>query len=419
MDQKESSPPNKDESSTFWIKKAESGALPDFMTRVAICKSLHDFSNTSLSASGAHFHDINDFIERFMRVGYDSGLQGNGIDTQQGSIPVEMFETIMGDYVKPSCGYWPELEWHQVNENPSTSIFKDVVTGTSGMTREFEKNKSIRQSLTQAEINMIRVTLARAEVREKQCVLDLGCGWGSAALYALENLTQVRVVAVASTQAQAEYVRKIAQRKKVNDRLLVIQCDIAQFNGSQYKKQVKDFMGKEKFDRIYSNENFEYVRNWENLLNKLQEEWLGDEGKILINFVAHKTSPYMQDQSTWIGKHFFKGKMVPAHSLIKSLDKVIGKTLEFEAEYKVNGRHYSKTAEAWLILLDQEKARVIKFLEQAYGKDLAKLWYYRWRIYFLTLSESFRMREGTEWFVSHYLLRRFKARSEEENIEQK
>ena len=417
MEQNDSSQPQKDESSNFFIKKAEGGTLPDFMARVGVCKLFHDFSNNDLAPKGAHFHDRNDFIEQYMRVNNETVFRGNGIDSQLVPISSEMFETIMGDYVKTSCGYWPELEWHPVNEKPSTSLYRDVVTGTSGMTREFEKNKSIRQSLTQAEINMIRVTLARAEVRERQNVLDLGCGWGSTAIYALENLTQVKIVAVATTQAQAEYVKKVAQRKKVNDRILVIQCDITQFNSSQYKKQVKEFLGKEKFDRIYSNENFEYVRNWENLLNKLQEEWLETEGKILINFVAHKSNSYIQDQTTWMGKHFLKGKIVPEHSIIKSLDKVIGKSLEPEAEYKVNGRHYSKTAEAWLMLLDSEKARIIKLLEQAYGKEQAKLWFNRWRVYFLMLSEAFRMREGTEWFVSHYLLKRFKPGEKKEEKE--
>ncbi|MGD2160280.1 MAG: SAM-dependent methyltransferase, partial [Gammaproteobacteria bacterium] len=38
-----------------------------------------------------------------------------------------------------------------------------------------------------------------------------------------------------------------------------------------------------------------------------------------------------------------------------------------------------------------------------YGRDFAKMWFMRWRMFFLAVSELFGYRDGNEWFVSHYL----------------
>jgi len=398
------------QSSNFLLQKAEAGSMPDMFARFGICKLLHDFANNDLSQGGSKYCDIAEFIDRYMRSSEDASTDGELSNMKHSELPAEFYELCMGDYLKNSCGYWPELEWHFVQEKQSTSLYKDVITGTSGMVRDFEKNKSIRQILTKAEVNMVRVSLARAEVRERQYILDLGCGWGSALFYALETYSHVKVVGVTNSQAQADYIKKKAQSKRVNDRLLVIVSNIKNFTAESFGKQVKDFLGKERFDRIYSIEAFEYIRNWERVLNRLQEEWLNDEGKIFIHFVAHKTTAYKHDNSTWIGQNFLKEKIVASHDLVKNLDQTIGKKLVIEAEYKVNGRHYSKTAEAWLKLLDQDKGRILKIFEQAYGKSTAKIWYNRWRVYFLMLAEMFGMREGTEWFASNYLLRNIKAK---------
>ena len=36
--------------------------------------------------------------------------------------------------------------------------------------------------------------------------------------------------------------------------------------------------------------------------------------------------------------------------------------------------------------------------------DDANLWFQRWRIFFLTVEEFFKINDGNEWFVNHYLL---------------
>ena len=48
---------------------------------------------------------------------------------------------------------------------------------------------------------------------------------------------------------------------------------------------------------------------------------------------------------------------------------------------------------------------VLPVLTGAYGAA-APLWYHRWRLFFLACAELFGYRDGSEWFVGHYRLRR-------------
>jgi cation-transporting ATPase 13A3/4/5 len=42
-------------------------------------------------------------------------------------------------------------------------------------------------NLAEAEIAMLETYIAKAKLRDGQSILDLGCGWGSAALYFAEK----------------------------------------------------------------------------------------------------------------------------------------------------------------------------------------------------------------------------------------
>lgn len=85
--------------------------------------------------------------------------------------------------------------------------------------------------------------------------------------------------------------------------------------------------------------------------------------------------------------------------------------LEVESHWRVNGRHYQKTAEAWLHKMDFNRETIVPIMEQVYGQNEARQWFQRWRIFFMAVAELWGFSEGREWLVSHYLLqkkRRFK-----------
>jgi len=400
------------ETDSFLITKAEKGKIPDLLFRYGVCKMLHNTCKVDLAPGGYQHYTTGDFVERIMRAEEDTNIQADKAKEQQYEVPASAFELFLGDYLKYSCSYWYELEYHDVSPEPSKSFYRDVVTGTSSMTKEFEKGKSIRQLLTTAEINMMRVAMARMELKDGYNVLDAGCGWGSATMYILENYTKSKVVAIANSDSQREFIEIKAKDKGLKDRLLVITCDINSFTRERYGKQIENFLGKPRFERIYSCEMLEQVKNWEQFLNKLRDDWADDETGLFLQFLSHKDRAYPFDTKTWIGKYFLTGRIMPSHNLIKSLDRTIGRSWEIAAEYKVNGRHYAKTCEAWLKLFDQESKRILKIFEETYkGKEEGKIWFNRWRMYYITMAEMFGFREGTEWFVSNYFLKAVKNNS--------
>lgn len=56
----------------------------------------------------------------------------------------------------------------------------------------------------------------------------------------------------------------------------------------------------------------------------------------------------------------------------------------------LNGRHYSRTLEAWLRLHDAARPAIMPLFEATYGGTAAgRAWFARWRLFYLACSELF------------------------------
>jgi cyclopropane-fatty-acyl-phospholipid synthase len=79
--------------------------------------------------------------------------------------------------------------------------------------------------------------------------------------------------------------------------------------------------------------------------------------------------------------------------------------LAIEQQWRVSGTHYEKTANAWLMNQDANRVEILNVLCEAYGPQ-AKLWFQRWRMFWMACAELFGYRGGNEWLVGHYLFAR-------------
>jgi cyclopropane-fatty-acyl-phospholipid synthase len=76
--------------------------------------------------------------------------------------------------------------------------------------------------------------------------------------------------------------------------------------------------------------------------------------------------------------------------------------LRLEARWRWDGRHYQRTADAWLANMDANRATIWPVLERLYGAAEAPRWWSRWRMFFMACAELWGYDQGQEWWVSHY-----------------
>lgn len=244
------------------------------------------------------------------------------------------------------------------------------------------------RNLAEAEEEMLQLVSRRAELVDGQEVLDLGCGWGSFALWAAARFPNSRITAVSNSQPQIEYVTRRAQRSGLGN------VDGKVANVAAFEP------GPRRFDRIVSIEMLEHVRNHRALLLRMAE-WLSPGGGLFVHVFAHRHFAYryeVRGPGDWMADRFFTGGMMPSRDLLVLAAEPAFRTA---GHWTVNGRHYQQTLEAWLRNLDAHHLELQERLVAAGsidpGRDLQ-----RWRMFLMACSELFGFRDGNEWAVEHY-----------------
>jgi cyclopropane-fatty-acyl-phospholipid synthase len=276
---------------------------------------------------------------------------------QHYEVPAEFFARVLGPQRKYSSAWWPQ-----------------------GVT-----------DLAQAEAVALAATAEHARLADGQAVLELGCGWGSLSLWMAERYPASRITAVSNSNSQREWVVAEAARRGLRN-LEVITADMNRFATER------------RFDRVVSVEMFEHMRNWRELFGRVHD-WLLPGGLFFMHVFCHRSTPYAfvdEGPSDWMSRHFFSGGMMPSDELPLHFQE----RLRFVQRWRWDGRHYEKTANAWLARLDAQRDAVLAILGHTYGDAQAAQWLQRWRLFFMACAELFGHRDGQEWWVSHYLMER-------------
>lgn len=245
-------------------------------------------------------------------------------------------------------------------------------------------------TLDQAEENSLAIVCRKAQISDGQEILELGCGWGSLTLWLAEKYPKSKITAVSNSKTQRMYIeQKLKLRKYEN--VKIITDDMNRFDIDQ------------KFDRIVSIEMFEHMKNYEALFVKM-EKWLKQEGLLFIHIFLHKTKHYFFETDgadNWLGKYFFTGGQMPSYELLESMSG----PFILDSKDFINGLNYYKTSEAWLKNMDTNKHKIMTILNQHYSYRQAKIWFNRWRVFYMSVSELFGFNKGMEWGVGHFVFK--------------
>jgi len=243
-------------------------------------------------------------------------------------------------------------------------------------------------TLAEAEVAMLDMYVTRADMADGLSLLDLGCGWGSVALYMAAKFPNSQVTALSNSDSQRLYIEEQARNKGLSN-LKVITGDVTTFDSDEFK---------DRFDRVISIEMFEHMKNYEALLRKIASWIRPGGGKLFVHIFTHRWKPY-HFVDDWMARTFFTGGTMPSHSLLLNFQS----SLQLVDQWGVSGVHYARTLNTWLERMDANMDVITPILRSTYGEAKWRRWLLNWRLFYLVCAETFGIREGSEWGVSHYL----------------
>ena len=333
------------------IELAEKGIIPDYFIRQGIVRNCENrLNNENVSNTEKVSSKKQSWIQQMKES--PIALVPEKANEQHYEVPPAFFENVLGKHLKYSSGYWPD----GVN------------------------------SLDESEESMLELSFERAQLVDGDSILELGCGWGSLTCYMALKLPNSKITAVSNSKDQKEHILNRCKNQGL-DNIEVITADM------------NDFGTESKYDRVVSIEMFEHMRNYKKLLSKISS-WLHDDGKLFIHIFTHQSVVYPfenQGEADWMAREFFSGGMMPSHDLLLHFQD----DLIIDDVWSMSGTHYEKTSLAWVNKMDANKDSIMKIFLKTYGDD-AKLWFQRWRIFFMSCEKLFGYNNGSEWGVSHY-----------------
>ena len=222
-------------------------------------------------------------------------------------------------------------------------------------------------SLDEAQEDKLELICRKLGLQPGMKILDIGCGWGSLAIYAAEKY-QVEVVGVTVSGEQVELARTLCRDLPVEIRL----------------QDYRDI--DEKFDRIVSVGMIEHVgyKNYRTFM-ELTHRCLNNRGLFLLQTIGGNQSRTSVDP--WINKYIFPNGMLPS---IKQLGKAIERLFVME-DWHSFGADYDKTLIAWYRNFEKNWDE----LKANYDEQFHRMW----RYYLLSCAGSFRAMKNQLWQV--------------------
>jgi cyclopropane-fatty-acyl-phospholipid synthase len=334
-------------------KALSSGLIPDRLLRRVVRSRVRGLSDSlGRRGPGERADRERAVLSRFEAS--PIAINTEDVNQQHYDLPPDFFRLILGPRLKYSCCLWP---------------------GSVG-------------GLAEAEEAMLALTAERAELADGQHILDLGCGWGSLALWTAERFPGSRVVAMSNSREQGAFIRRVCEERGIVN----VEVETAEMGHYEPGRR---------FDRIVSVETFEHARNHRELMRRIAG-WLRPGGRLFVHVFCHRDAVYEFDPDGiggWMARRFFSGGMMPSWDYLARYQE----HLALVDRWQVNGDQYARTLKSWLENLDRHRDSIMPILQQVYGSESARLWMANWRVFFMAAEEMFSLDRGCEYLVGHYL----------------
>jgi cyclopropane-fatty-acyl-phospholipid synthase len=216
-------------------------------------------------------------------------------------------------------------------------------------------NESLEEAQQLKQVHLGAKLLLRPGLK----VLDIGCGWGSLAMF-LSRVSQSHVTGVTLSTEQHKYAREHAQAAGLADRV--------RFKLQDYRHETGSY------DRIVSVGMFEHVgvRHYREFFGKLKS-LLAADGVAVVHSIGRMSGP--GTTNAWIREYIFPGGYSPALSEVL---KAVERTGLFVTDIEILQLHYADTLREWSRRFAQHRDEI----KALYDERFCRMWEF-----YLTVSE--------------------------------
>ena len=219
----------------------------------------------------------------------------------------------------------------------------------------FEKQTD---DLFKAQINKYSNLAKITNIRNKDKVLEIGCGWGGFSSYLAKNFS-ADVTAITISKKQYEKVKEKVFKDKLADKVKVQLIDYREIQGQ--------------YDKIVSIEMFEAVgeRYWPKYFEVLKNN-LKNNGSIGLQTITIEDKFFKKYRKfpDFIQTYIFPGGMLPS---VEEMTKILKSNGLFIKEQKMFGNDYARTLKLWSRSFEGSWEKIKK---EGFNETFRRMWRY-------------------------------------------
>ena len=221
-------------------------------------------------------------------------------------------------------------------------------------------------TLEQAQKNKMDHVCRKVQLKAGETFLDVGCGWGGLLFHAWENYKALGT-GVNTTTEQVTELRAELARRKLADKIRLVECDFREMPGE--------------YDKLLSIGTLEHAgRDQLPEVIRAHSDALKPGGLGVIHFIGHAGT---RDTELFIRKYIFPGGWIPnLAEVVEWMGRCGLEVLDVENLR----RHYALTLDCWAERFDRNWDAIHALDPDRFDETFRR----KWRTYLWSCAEVFR-----------------------------